>query len=88
MLSLSSIFLTWGWSVCVCVGVCMHTYTQTACGVLNVSPGVGRTPGELRDVDRLKCCIHVVSWACICVQSHGAFFYIYAGLRDNDSELQ
>jgi len=34
-----------GWCVCVCVLVYARTHTQTT-RVLDVSPGVGRTPGE------------------------------------------
>jgi len=34
-----------GWCVCVCVLVYARTHTHTT-WVLDVSPGVGRTPGE------------------------------------------
>jgi len=58
-----------------CVLVYARTHTKTT-WVLDVSPGVKRTPGKPQESDRLKRSIHVDR---ICVQS--TFVYIYAVLR-------
>ena len=58
----------------VCVLVYARTYTQTT-WVLHVSPGVGRTPGEPEESDRLKSSIHVDRIGVL-----STFVYIYAGL--------
>ena len=62
---------------CVCVLVYARTYTQTT-WVLDVSPGVGRTPGpeSRKNPDRLKRSIHVDR-----IGVHSTFVYIYAVLR-------
>jgi len=70
----------------VCVLVYARRYTQTT-WVLDVSPGVGWTPGEpeesrstkaqyRKNPDRLKRSIHVDR-----IGVHSTFVYIYAGLR-------
>ena len=59
----------------MCVLVYARTHTQTT-WVLDVSPGVGRTPGEPKEPDRLKRSIHVD-----CIGAQSTFVYIYAGLR-------
>jgi len=58
-----------------CVLLYVHTHTQTT-WVLDVSPGVGQTPGEPEESKSTK-----AQYRCrpyICVQS--TFVYIYAGL--------
>ena len=57
--------------------MCLYTrvHTETT-WVLDVSPGVGRTPGKPQESDRLRRSIHVDR---ICVQS--TFVYIYVGRR-------
>ena len=52
-----------------------RTHTQTT-WALDVSPGVGRIPGEPENPDRLKRSIHVDR-----VGVHSTFVYIYAVLR-------
>ena len=52
-----------------------RTHTQTT-WVLDVSPGVGRTPGDHKNLDRLKRSIHVDR-----IGVHSTFVYIYAVLR-------
>ena len=59
----------------MCVLVYARTYTQTT-WVIDVSPGVGRTPGEPENPDRLKRSIHVDR-----IGVNSTFVYIYAGLR-------
>ena len=57
----------------VCVLVYARTHTQTT-WVIDVSPGVGQTPGEPED--RLKRSKHVDR-----IGVHRTFLYIYAVLR-------
>ena len=59
----------------MCVFVYARIHTQTT-WVFDVSPGVGRTPGEPEESRSPKRSIHVDR---IDVQS--TFVYIYAGLR-------
>ena len=51
--------------VCVCVVVYARTYTQTT-WVLDVSPGVGRTPGEPKEPKSTKA--HYTCRPCRCTQ--------------------
>ena len=59
----------------VCVLVHTRTHTQTI-WVLDMSPGVGRTPGEPKNPDRLKRSIHVDR-----IGVHSTFVYICTVLR-------
>jgi len=59
----------------VCVLVYARTHTQTT-WVLDVSLGVGWTPGEPEDPDRLKRSIHVDR-----IGVHSTIVYIYAVLQ-------
>ena len=59
----------------MCVLVYARTHTQTT-WVLDVSPGVGRTPGGRKNPDRLKRSIHVDR-----IGVHSTFVYIYPVLR-------
>ena len=59
----------------MCVLVYARTYTQTT-WVLDVSPGVGRTPGEPEESRSTK-----AQYTCDRVGVHSTFAYIYAGLR-------
>ena len=58
----------------MCVLVYARTYTQTT-RVLDVSPGVGRTPGEPEESRSTK-----AQYTCR-PYAHSTFVYIYAGLR-------
>ena len=59
----------------MCVLVYARAYTQTT-RVLDVRPGVGRTPGEPEESRSTKSSIHVDR-----IGVHSTFVYIYAGLR-------
>ena len=59
----------------MCVLVYVRTHTQTT-WVLDVSPGVGRTPGEPEEPRSTKAHIHVDR-----IGVHSIFVYIYAVLR-------
>ena len=59
----------------MCVLVYARTHTQTT-WVLDVSPGVGRTPGGPEESRSTKRSIHVD-----CIGVHSTFVYIYAVLR-------
>ena len=58
----------------MCVLVYARTYTQTT-WVLDVSPGVGRTPGEPEESRSTK------AQYIDRIGVHSTFVYIYAGLR-------
>ena len=59
----------------MCVLVCARTHTQTT-WVLDVSPGVGRTPGGPKNPDRLKRSTHVDR-----IGVHSTFVYTYVVLQ-------
>jgi len=62
----------------VCVFVCARTHTQTT-RVLDVSPGVGRTPGEPEEPRSTKAQYTCKLYLSSSLQS--TFVYMYAGLR-------